>query len=194
MILFNNLDKSFSNVSIIFVDSRVSKTQKIQLDNMIIFSDDNKKIHSINLLDNKLLDIEPSSKFGALNAEQIAKLSSVLVKNGFALENEPKIIYGLITKRENHPKSEKLFVLEVLINKETNEHIQLVTNTLDSQEGKVVVLSLPGSTVFSGLEVLEGEMLNVKSYGMLSGYRTLGIDREGLIFGTSEQIGKDFEF
>lgn len=36
--------------------------------------------------------------------------------------------------------------------------------------------------------------MDVDSYGMLTGYKTLGIDKEGLIFGDSSEKGKDFKF
>ncbi|SJZ54095.1 TyrS-associated PheT N-terminal domain-related protein TapR [Mycoplasmopsis verecunda] len=190
MILFNNLDKFFKNTSVIFVDSRVKKDNKITVDDLVFFVDKDNNISSINVLDNNKYLISNDSKFGTLNFESINKIEIAASKAGLKISNEPKFIYGLIKTRSAHPKSERLFVLEVLINDEKT--IQIVTNTLDSHEGKVVVLALPGATTFAGTDILSGEMLGVKSEGMLTGYRTLGIDKDGLIFGTENEIGKDF--
>ncbi|WLP85485.1 TyrS-associated PheT N-terminal domain-related protein TapR [Mycoplasma seminis] len=192
MILFNNLNKTFTNTSVIFVDSRIKKTNQIAKDDLVFFVDENHNISSINVLDNNKYYISDETKFGYITSKTLDLIQQKANELNLILSNEPKFIYGLIKERKAHPKSERLFVLQVHISPE--KEIQLVTNTLDSQEGKVVVLALPGSVTKAGTDVVAGEIMGVKSYGMLTGYQTLGFDKEGLIFGDASLIGKDFEF
>ncbi|ADE19816.1 conserved hypothetical protein [Mycoplasma crocodyli MP145] len=161
----------------------------------MVFCDNNFQVHSINLFNTNKLNVNFKNNFSSVNQEDFQKIMGILLsKNSkFKFQNKTKFIYAKVLKRTIHPKSEKLFVLDLLINVHTNEVIQLVTNTLDSTEGKVLVCALPGSKVFTGMVVDEGVLIGVKSFGMLSGYETLGIKKEGLIFGKENQIGLEFE-
>ncbi|QNM93950.1 hypothetical protein H9M94_01605 [Mycoplasma sp. Pen4] len=192
MIVFNNLNNAFKNTSIIFIDAQVKTTKFVGNNDLLFLVDDNNKVGSVNVLNNEIFNIDPNSKYGALNQLQKDILTQRASDLGLTISDEPKFIYGKIIARDNHPKSEKLFVLQIEIAQD--KAIQLVTNTLDSEVNKVVVLALPGSTTFAGTNVLSGELLGVKSFGMLTGHRTLDFDKDGLIFGTDDKIGKDFEF
>ncbi|MHA3796204.1 TyrS-associated PheT N-terminal domain-related protein TapR [Mycoplasma sp. VS31B] len=192
MILFNNLDKVFKNTAVLFVDSKVKKVHQIKSEDLVFFVDENNKVSSINVLDNAKYYIPKDIKFGYINSDSEDLITKKAKELNLEISSEQKFIYGLIKERKQHPKSERLFVLQVEVG--NGQVIQLVTNTLDSQEGKVVVLALPGSVTKAGTDVLEGEIMGVKSYGMLTGYQTLGFDKEGLIFGDESLIGKDFNF
>ncbi|MFV8479676.1 TyrS-associated PheT N-terminal domain-related protein TapR [Mycoplasma sp. T193] len=191
MILFNNLDKVFKNTSVLFVDSRIKKVQQIKHEDLVFFVDEHNKVASINVLNNTKYYIPEDVKFGYLPQAGEDLIFAMAKELNLEISHDQKFIYGLIQERKAHPKSERLFVLKVQIRPEKS--IQLVTNTLDSQEGKIVVLALPGSTTFAGTDVLSGEMLNIASESMLTGYKTLGLEGDGLIFGEISQIGKDFK-
>ncbi|WP_036452068.1 TyrS-associated PheT N-terminal domain-related protein TapR [Mycoplasma buteonis] len=192
MLIANNLNTFFQNHSIIFVDSKIKATKQITTDKAIFFVDENNQIQSINWLDNSVLKISKDQKYFSLNLEQEEIVKQYAKENNLSLNIISQFVYGRILSRNVHPKSEKLFVLEVLIDTKENKTVTLVTNTLDSQEGKVVVLARPGATTFMGTSVLTGKVLDVTSEGMLTGYKTLGKEKEGLIFGTEEQIGKEY--
>lgn len=76
---------------------------------------------------------------------------------------------GEIIKRTNHPKSDKLFVLEVM----TKEKLQIITNSLNSVEGKKVVVAEVGAILPSGLEIVPSKVMGFLSQGMLCGGETL---------------------
>ncbi|TDV24268.1 tRNA-binding protein [Mycoplasmopsis mustelae] len=192
MIICNNLNTFFKNTSVIFVDCTFKPTKKIQIDDFLFFVDEKNNVVSINLLNNKALNISETQKFFALNSKQKQKLFDITIKNNLKISDKPKFIYGKILSRFPHPKSEKLFVLSVDI-KQSNP-IQIITNTLDSLPEKIVVLALPGSTTYDGTKILEGKLLDLDSYGMLTGYNTLGLKGDGLIFGKINDMGKDFKF
>ncbi|WP_435130070.1 TyrS-associated PheT N-terminal domain-related protein TapR [Mycoplasma sp. 6243] len=192
MIICNNLNKFFSNTSIIFVDAKVVINKQIRTQNAIFFIDSQNNVNSINLLDNKLLDIKENQSYFTLNTEQKSILMQIAKTEGLVIKDEQKFIYGEIIERNNHPNSDKLYILKININKD--KLIQIVTNTADSQVGKIVVLALPGTVINDGSAVLLSKLLDVESFGMLSGYKSLGLNGDGLIFGTKNDIGKDFEF
>ncbi|MGZ9763001.1 TyrS-associated PheT N-terminal domain-related protein TapR [Mycoplasma sp. 5912] len=192
MIICNNLNKFFSNTSIIFVDAKVVINKQIRTQNAIFFIDSQNNVNSINLLDNKLLDIKGNQSYFTLNTEQKSILMQIAKTEGLVIKDEQKFIYGEIIERNNHPNSDKLYILKININKD--KLIQIVTNTADSQVGKIVVLALPGTVINDGSAVLLSKLLDVESFGMLSGYKSLGLNGDGLIFGTKNDIGKDFGF
>ncbi|WP_027121427.1 TyrS-associated PheT N-terminal domain-related protein TapR [Mycoplasma leonicaptivi] len=190
MILVNNLDKMFKNTSIIYVDCEVKIVEKIEQNDLVFFVDQNKNIHSINVLDNAKYQIKNDKKFYSEKVENLTELLNVVQCLNLNLNVKKMFVYGEILDRQNHPSSDKLFVLSVKIADNTN--VQIVTNTLDSQIGKTLVVGLPGATTFAGLEILPNQLLNVDSYGMLCGYQTLGINKEGLIFSDNNKVGEEF--
>ncbi|QGZ97958.1 hypothetical protein GE118_04100 [Mycoplasma sp. NEAQ87857] len=190
MILVNNINETFKNTAIILVDSRINATNQVKWNDLIFFVDKENNVESINVLDSAKYNLNLDKKFYSLDDSTYVNISQIASDLGLKIKNEPKFIYGEVLSRETHPKSQKLFVLQVKIN--DNQTIQIVTNTLDSTVGSVLVLALPGSFTFKGMRIIENKVLNVDSFGMLTGYQTLGIDKEGLIFGTHTDIGKDF--
>lgn len=176
--------------SVVFVDSRVKNNKKIidQKNNMVFFVDEENNVNSINVFNKHFANPKNHLLF-SLNDEEVSFLQQCATENGLKISNDPKFVYVQIKKREVHPKSEKLFVLTVF---DGVRDIQIVTNTLESTEGKVLVMAKPGSFTFKGDSVVLGKLMDVESEGMLTGYKTLGLEGEGLIFGTNEQIGKDF--
>ncbi|MBN4083473.1 hypothetical protein JXZ92_01385 [Mycoplasma sp. CSL10137] len=191
MIICNVLNENFANTSIVFVNSNIKKINKIYGDKIVFFVDENKNVSSINILDNKKYFIENNNKFFRLSSEQINIIKDEANKLGLVIKPIKMFQYGKILKRTIHEKSNKLFVLEVNFNEEKTT--QIITNTLDTLEGKVCVFARIGATTFSGLEILSGKVMNIESNGMVTSYKTLGIERDGLIFGDETQVGQEFD-
>ncbi|MBU4693074.1 hypothetical protein KQ876_02495 [Mycoplasma sp. CSL7491-lung] len=191
MIICNVLNENFANTSIVFVNSNIKKINKIYGDKIVFFVDENKNVSSINILDNKKYFIENNNKFFRLSSEQINIIKDEANKLGLVIKPIKMFQYGKILKRIIHEKSNKLFVLEVNFNEEKTT--QIITNTLDTLEGKVCVFARIGATTFSGLEILSGKVMNIESNGMVTSYKTLGIERDGLIFGDETQVGQEFD-
>lgn len=193
MILAHKLNDIFSGISIVTFDSNIEPIKEIQTTNFIFFVNEKNEVHSVNVLNSDISDRYFKKTFNALNeskSEEFIHLCLEEFSEGI-FNNSPKFVYGKIINRIPHPKSDKLFVLQIIYQKQV---FQIVTNTLDSQENRVLVLSLPGSVTANGTYIIPGKMLDVKSEGMLTGYQTLGLKGEGLIFGEEEDQGKDFAF
>ncbi|WP_025755093.1 TyrS-associated PheT N-terminal domain-related protein TapR [Mycoplasmopsis cricetuli] len=193
MILLHKLSGQFSNCSILTLNSKVKVTKQIEIDELVFFVDNENRVHSINIFDERVLNFSKNKPFQSISGILEKKLIDNFSKkySQFKFESSKKFVYGEILSRNIHPKSDKLFVLEIDIK---SKKIQIVTNTLDSQVGKTVVLGLEGSITASGMNILNGKILDIDSHGMLISYQTLGFAKKGLIFGEKIQVGKDFEF
>ncbi|VEU76479.1 TyrS-associated PheT N-terminal domain-related protein TapR [Mycoplasmopsis columboralis] len=191
MIIVHKLSDKFANCAILTIDSQVKITNKISDGNWHFFVDQNNNVHSINVFDDQEILQSSTRVFSILPKFLEEKIQNKAKALDLIIKSTAKFVYAEVSQREVHPKSDKLFVLKLNLG---NEEIQVVTNTLTSTVGSVLVVALPGAITASGLEIIPGKMLDVPSNGMLIGYATLGIEQEGLIFGTKEQIGKEFNF
>ncbi|QDF65011.1 TyrS-associated PheT N-terminal domain-related protein TapR [Mycoplasma nasistruthionis] len=196
MILLNNLDKSFSNTSVILVDASLKYDSTVYSDKFVFFVDAEKQVISANLLDNSYLNIHSNTKYAPLNQNQVQLFVKEASDKGLKVLDKPKFKYVKVLDKQNHPKSEKLFVLTLLENVVSNQTRQLVTNRQDVKVGDVLVMAMPGTTLLSGLEILEGEIMGVFSPGMLVSLGSFELEpvSSDLIFATDDKIGTDYEF
>ncbi|EFF41290.1 TyrS-associated PheT N-terminal domain-related protein TapR [Mycoplasmopsis alligatoris] len=196
MITQHTLKNNFPNTSIISIDELISTELELNFNKFTVFCDKNFNVKSVNILNLSEYDFNFEKQFSVLNKEQIKELEKLLKVHNkdFNIKSKTKFSYGKVIKRQNHPKSEKLFVLQIQPNPNSDESIQVVTNTLNSTEGKILVFAYEGAKVHSGLIIKNGEVVNVKSYAMLSGYETLGLEGTSLIFGDESNWGKEFNF
>ena len=109
-----------------------------------------------------------------LNKEQVNSIQ----KLGYKIDNyESKFSIGEILERENHPNSEKLFLLKI----KTDKELQIVTNSLNSLVGKKVVVANVGATLPSGIAILDSKVMGVESKGMLCSSKTLGLNKSSRV-------------
>ncbi|MBZ4195208.1 TyrS-associated PheT N-terminal domain-related protein TapR [Mycoplasma tauri] len=172
MALFFNIDNNFKEAKIIFFDSRVQGIKFDVYDDFTVIRDENFNVASINIFSNVIK--KENKNFGYLTANENNKLKEkILSKNSkYKFTEINYFLVGKITKRESHPKSDKLFVLLVDFGAETK---QIITNTLYTTVGKYFVWCQPGSITASGLEIVESEIMGEKSYGMLCSSDSLGL-------------------
>lgn len=114
-------------------------------------------------------------------------------KMGLNIENrKSSFAVGTVLERKEHPKSKKLFVLKILVNKE----LQIVTNSLTAIVGKQVVVAKVGATLPSGTPIKLSKVMNVKSEGMLVGGKTLQIpnSEDGVLLIDNAKNGEEFLF
>ncbi|WP_051677931.1 TyrS-associated PheT N-terminal domain-related protein TapR [Mycoplasmopsis opalescens] len=177
MVTYFNIYKNFNNSYLFYSDTsvKITKEQSFALDDFsfTVLFDDNNKIHSITFFGN-IFENELTKDYGFLTIEQEAKLKDIVYKaNPNFIFNENKHYeYGLIIKRENHAKSDKLFVLEISFPQHKK---QILTNTLYTLEGKVFPFFLAGSITAKGLAIVNSEIMGIKSEGMLASNDSLGI-------------------
>lgn len=122
-------------------------------------------------------------------------------------KNLEKIVVGQILKIEKHPDADKLVICQVDIGSET---IQIVTGASNISEGDKVPVVLSGGKVAgghdgsplpeNGIEIRDGKLRGVPSYGMMCSIEELGSSKEfypeapdnGIyIFPEDVEVGRD---
>lgn len=120
----------------------------------------------------------------SLTQEQI----NVLKSRNIEFEYKSLFSVGEVISREVHPKSEKLFVLKVQVDKE----LQIVTNSLNSLVGTKVVVARVGAILPSGLMITHSKVMGVESEGMLCGGETLFKEKTEGVLIVSGNNGDEF--
>ncbi len=99
------------------------------------------------------------------------------------------LVVGKVLKREEHPKSKRLYLLTV----QADEELKIVTNSNNSIEGTMVVVAKIGSITPSGTIIKPTKVMGVQSEGMLCGSATLGLEEtEGIFIPNNMKIGQDY--
>ncbi len=98
---------------------------------------------------------------------------------------------GIVTNIENHPTSEKLKVLTV---KQFDKEKQIITNIQDIKINKKYLFATNGSITYSGLRIYDSKIKDIKSEGMIMSYKSLGINKEGLVNCDNLSINDEFDF
>ncbi|SYV97987.1 phenylalanyl-tRNA synthetase subunit beta [Mycoplasmopsis edwardii] len=190
MIIVNNISNFYKNSSIIFVNSEVKSERQITMNDLVFFVNSKNEVHSINIQNNDKYGIK-NKKYYIEDLNNLSEVLKVIKENNLVVNDSKKFVYKKITKRREHPESNKLFIITLF---DGEKEVEIVTNTLDSLEGKVIVVANLGATTFDGTEILKGKVMGVESPGMVVSYKTLGLENEGLIFGSEDEIGKEFIF
>ncbi|CAL4319572.1 phenylalanine--tRNA ligase subunit beta [Buchnera aphidicola] len=84
-----------------------------------------------------------------------------------------KIVVGKIIYCDIHPKSKKLKILQVKIEKEKN--IQVISNAKNCKIGIKVAVAVKGSTIFKNKKVFSKVIMNELSEGILCSFQELGM-------------------
>ncbi|WP_406615224.1 TyrS-associated PheT N-terminal domain-related protein TapR [Mycoplasmopsis hyopharyngis] len=203
MSIFFNFDKNFEKQALILVNSNIKICKTIDTNDGIFFVDEQSNVHSFNSLKannfKKTLEKTKNYSMTHLDLADEEKFKKIVKKHKLNIKLEEKTYFtiGKIIKRYSHPKSDKLFLLDIDINEE--KPITIVTNTLESTENKIVVIARLGAMMPSGLEIKPNKIMDFESKAMLCSYKTLGLskEKEGIIILESKfenKIGQEFDF
>ncbi|WP_406616879.1 TyrS-associated PheT N-terminal domain-related protein TapR [Mycoplasmopsis adleri] len=176
MSIYFNINDKFKDTLIIYYDSRINTTKEDYYENYVVFRDEKFNVKSVNVLNYP--EAKEYSHFGLLNYKTDENIKKDLLKLNSNYHFNDDLNYfriGKIIKREAHPKSEKLFVLQVDFKDEVK---QIITNTLYTLENKYFVWCMPGSITSKGLEIKDGEVMGVKSLGMLCSSESLDLNEK----------------
>ncbi len=180
------------NATIIFKDVNESSsfsTKRVE-DFILIFNNDSNKVVGINVIDfRKYFNLEDGFHVVSDELKKVlmVKFSNYLVEDDF----EPFYIVGQILQLSNHPKNERLKVMKVNFG---NEEKQIITNLSSVKENEKYLFATSGSIIYSGTRIVDSKMMDVLSQGMIMTYKSLGIDKEGLVDCTNLEIGQEYKF
>ena len=185
---FDNLQ----NASVFFKDfsnlENNTSTKKEDNDFTLIFSND--KIVGININNvNKYFKVKEG--FHKINFEQKKYLLDKFSK--YLKEEDFDAFYkiGTIKKISKHPSSDKLKILNVIF---SDKERQIITNVQIVEENKNYLFATNGSITYSGLRIIDSKVMNEKSEGMIMSYKSLGIEKEGLVDCSNSSINDEYEF
>lgn len=155
----------------------------------LVFIEDSEGICGLNVL-NSSKYFESKTGYHTLNQEQI----DFLKKHNVEVAS-PFFTIGEIVKRDKHPTSDKLFLLDVNVG---DKILKIVTNSLNSLVGEKVVVANIGAVLPSGKYITHSKVMGVESVGMLCGAKTLCIKdkpSEGvMLLGKEAKAGEAFVF
>ncbi len=183
--LFNNKE----NLIIVF-SSFSQKIKSIKRDNYIFIYGDNKLV-GINVFDykNDFIDIkEGYHNFSNINFDKIVKKFPKEMKD---FKNDSFFKIGLISKIEKHPKSEKLKILSVDINKNI---FQIVTNVDGLIVGNKHLFAMEKAFLASGIVIEKSKVMGIESQGMICSYKSIGIEKDGIILIKKNEELEEFNF
>jgi len=137
-----------------------------------------------------------------LTEPEVATLNEALEDAGFAGElvadPEPKFVVGYVKECEPHEDSDHLYVTQTQVDKD--ETLQIVCGAENIAQGQKVVVAKPGAIMPDGLVIWPGALRGVKSNGMISSARELGVEEAAqkqpgiLVLEDEAEVGAPFEF
>lgn len=137
-----------------------------------------------------------------LTAEQVELLNQQLLANGMPAElvvdDQPHFVVGYVETMEEHPDSDHLHVLSVLV--DGDEHLQIVCGAPNIAAGQTVVIAKVGAMMPSGAIIWPGKLRGIDSFGMVCSARELALPNAPQKRGILElpaadyQVGEAFDF
>ena len=187
----HNFFQNKKNISIIFKDfeQNNSNTKTITKDDFVlIFS--NEKIVGINIFNYEKYfqikegfhSIDNNTKTYLLN-----KFSNYLKEEDF--DSFYKI--GKVVEIKQHSSNPNLSILKVQFKFYEK---QIITNLKNIEQNKNYLFAIDGAITSSGLKIVESKISNTLSQGMIMSYKSLGIDKEGIVDCSYLSIEDEFQF
>ena len=132
-----------------------------------------------------------------LSAPDLAEKLTMAGLEVESIESIGESISGIITAKISsispHPNADKLVITTVF---DGQRNYQVVTGASNINEGDIVPLALPGSTIANGMTLKQVKLRGVDSFGMLCSEKELGVSEEATgiwICDPSTPIGVNFE-
>ncbi|VEU60445.1 phenylalanyl-tRNA synthetase subunit beta [Mycoplasmopsis bovigenitalium] len=202
MAILINLNKNFYNTYEVVFDCNIltNSIEKINESGTLYvynFDSQTKKVGYVSIVSEKELT---NKQWSIVNQNLFEKIL-VNCPTSLVIEDKANIKIGKIVARNTHPKSDKLFILDVDFGAEINK---IVTNTLYTTTEKYLAWYQSGSITPQGMEIKTNEVMGISSDGMLCSAKSLGLnDKENLfendvinnipIESKNEYIGKNIE-
>ena len=166
-----------NNALILFKDTFDDSYSTIIQDDFILIFSQNKLV-GINILNyQKYFDLKEG--YHVLSND----VKDWLLKkfNQYLSEEDFDYFYqiGKVIDIKQHNQSDKLKILTVLFNNDIKR--QIITNVSSINLNQNYLFATNGTTTFNGQKILDTQVMKVKSEGMIVSYKTIGIEKEGLV-------------
>lgn len=187
----HNFFQNKKNISIIFKDFDQNNSNIktiVKEDFILIFSND--KIVGINILNyEKYFQIKEGfhSLDNNIQTFLLNKFSNYLKQEDF--DSFYKI--GKVIETKQHSANPNLTILKVRFKFYEK---QIITNLKNIEQNKNYLFAIDGAITSSGLKIVESKISNTLSQGMIMSYKSLGIDKEGIVDCSYLSIEDEFQF
>lgn len=197
MVLVHKLSENFNNKAIITFDTELKVEKSFNTPDFCVNLDSKNRVHSVVLKDAEkyILDYKIKRNFFGLDLVHLTSLLHILDENKLEYRDFKKFVKAKILDKHSHPKSDKLFVIEIEHGDEKTRKI--VTNSTEVQVGDEIFFIMPGSIIYDGTEIVDGQVMGIDSPGMLLSYKSLGLENEygsGIVTEKNLKIGEEFKF
>lgn len=197
MVLVHKLSENFSNKAIITFNTELKVEKSFNTSDFCVNLDAKNRVHSVILknAEKHIPDYNTKRYFFSLDLVNLTDLLHILNVNQFEYSDYKKFVKGKILDKQSHPKSEKLFIIE--IEHEEEKTRKIVTNSAEVQICDEIFFIMPGSIIYDGTEVVNGQVMGIDSPGMLLSYKSLGLEKEcgvGLVKNDNLKIGEELKF
>ncbi|UCU26526.1 TyrS-associated PheT N-terminal domain-related protein TapR [Mycoplasma anserisalpingitidis] len=197
MVLVHKLSENFSNKAIITFNTELKVEKLFNTSDFCVNLDAKNRVHSVVLknAEKHITDYNTKHNFFSLDLVNLTDLLHILNVNQFEYSDYKKFVKGKILDKQSHPKSEKLFIIEIEHGEEKTRKI--VTNSAEVQIGDEIFFIMPGSIIYDGTEIVNGQVMGIDSPGMLLSYKSLGLEKEyrvGLVKNDNLKIGEELKF
>lgn len=187
----NQIFDNDKNLIIVFNAYSGEITSKIK-ENYVFIYGENQELIGINIFDYKK-DFKSIKKgYHVFSNKNFMKIVKKFPDEMKFIENNSFFAVGIINKIENHPKSSKLKVL--YIETKNRGKIQIITNISNLNIGDKYLFALDNAFLGNGLVIKESQIMGIKSQGMLCSYKSIGVDKEGVILIKNQDEDEHFVF
>ncbi|MGL5732463.1 MAG: hypothetical protein ACRCXE_00095 [Metamycoplasmataceae bacterium] len=179
------------NLIIVFSAFSGEITSKIKDNYVFIYGEDNKLL-GINIFDYKkeLNDIKEG--YHSFSDDNFAKIAKKFPNEMKSTENNTFFRIGIVNEIKNHPKNDRLKILS--IETKENKELTIITNIGDLVVGNKYLFAINKAVLGTGMIIGESKIMGVQSQGMICSWKSLGIDKEGIISMQDLDINEEFNF
>ncbi len=178
------------NIIIVF-GSFSGETEVIKNDNFTFIYID-KILVGINIFDYEGELGEIKEGYHHFSNENFLKIVQKFPKEMSKVKNISFFRIGVITEIQNHPKSDKLKILTVETKEEAK--INIITNLSNLKVGEKHLFATNGAFLATGMIINESKVMGAISQGMICSYKSIGVDKEGIILIEGQEVSEEYIF
>ncbi|MGL5205443.1 MAG: hypothetical protein ACRC7B_00820 [Metamycoplasmataceae bacterium] len=180
-----------NNLIIVFGAFSEETIYKIK-ENYVFIYEKNNNLLGINVFNykNEFNNIkEGYHNFSDDNFMKITKKFPIEMKS---IKNNTFFRVGIIQEIGVHPKNDRLKILSV--ETKDNKKLMIITNIGDLKVGDKYLFAINKAILGNGMIIGESKIMGVQSQGMICSWKSLGIEKEGIISTKDLDINEEFNF
>ncbi|MGL6124903.1 MAG: YtpR family tRNA-binding protein [Metamycoplasmataceae bacterium] len=186
----NKIFDNKSNLIIIFSASSGEINFKTKEDFVFIYEGDD--LVGINIFNYKKYYKDIKLGYHNFSNENFSKIVSKFSEEMKSAKNNSFFRIGIINEIKNHPQNNNLKILSVETRDEKN--ITIITNVPNLVPGNKHLFAINKAVLGNGMIIRESKIMGILSQGMICSWKSIGINKEGIIMIQDQSIDEEFDF